>query len=68
MYEHGLLETHVFELRRFEGVGDQKFLFSTGQIFCQKTFIPYCSHEWPKTFPHSYALLRCLVFYKNAFL
>ena len=44
------------------------FLFSRGQIFCQKTFIPYCSHDCAKTFPRSYALLGCLVLYKNAFL
>ena len=30
-------------------------------------FFSYCSHEWPRMFPHTCALLRCLVFYKKRF-
>ena len=54
------------EVERGEG-GSQISIFYSTNIW-PKTFIPYCSHEWLKTFPHSCALLRCLVFYKNAFL
>ena len=43
------------------------FLFSTEQTSCKKTIIPYCSHDCAKTFPHSYALLYCLVLYKKRF-
>ena len=34
----------------------------------QKSYILNCSHKCPCTFPHSYALLRCLVFEKNHFM
>ena len=45
----------------------QIFIFYRTNIL-SKIFIPYCSNDWPKTFPHSYALLPYLVFYKNGFL
>ena len=59
-------EPHVFELWRFEGES-QISIFYRANIL-SKTFIPYCNHDFPKMFPHSYALLRCHVVYKNAFL
>ena len=49
------------------GWGSQISTFYRTTIL-SKASILYCSHKWPETFPHSYALLCCLVFYKNAFL
>ena len=34
----------------------------------QKSYTLNCSHKCPCTFPHSYALLRRLVFEKNHFM
>ena len=42
-----------------------KFLMAKG---IQKKYMLNCSHKCPCTFPHSYALLRCLVFEKNHFM
>ena len=59
------MEPHVSELWHFEE-GSQISVFYRTNIL-SKTFIPYCSHDCAKTFPHSYAMLRGLVQYKNAF-
>ena len=64
--KNGVMETHVFELWHFERAS-HIFIFYMTNIL-SKTFISYYRHDCPKTFPHSYALLHCLVFYKNAFL
>ena len=53
-------------LGRFEG-GSHISIFYRRNIL-SKTFIPYCSHDCAKSFLHSYALLRCIVLYKNVFL
>ena len=41
------------------------FLMAKG---IQKNYTLNCSHKCPCTFPHSYALLRRLVFEKNHFM
>ena len=63
---------HLFELWRFERGGRGWRRGSHISIFYStnilpKTFIPYCSHDCPKTFPHIYVLLRYLVLYKKLF-
>ena len=46
----------AMELSRGGRRGSQISIFFRTNIL-SKPFIPYCSHDWPKTFPHCYAVL-----------
>ena len=45
----------------------QKLIFLMAKGI-QKSYTLNCSHKCPDTFPHSYALLRRLIFEKNDFM
>ena len=47
--------------------GPQKLNFLMARRI-QKSYALNCSHKYPCTFPHSYALLHRLVFEKNHFM
>ena len=59
------MEPHAPELWHFDRGSHISIFYRTNIL--SKTIIPYCSQDCAKTFPHSYALLRCLVLYKKRF-